>query len=340
MGARLGDDGNWIVDSGCTEYISYLLNLFHGNLKTTHELPVRIPNGDSIPVKRKGSSTLPNGTEIRDVLYVPDFTCNLLSVSRLTRDLHCTLTFFPNFFVMQDLNSKKLIEMGKCQHGLYRMKMAERERKAMSASVEYNETNEGEPLVNPHVNGNEENQNGENAHGHEDDVGTISHEVLVEASSNTSNINDHDLNNTHIAEHEMQNTVGPSEQNTSVREEENAQVRPSRVRTQPARFNDYNVKLPPSIDHTRPTANQSSSTLHPLACYISYDNFSPTHKAFLSTIDSCDEPKTFRQASLNHEWREAMKKEIKALEQNGTWTLETLPKNKSAIDSKWVYKIK
>ncbi|MFS7905051.1 putative RNA-directed DNA polymerase [Helianthus anomalus] len=136
MGARLGDDGNWIVDSGCTEHITYLLNLFHGNLKTTHELPVRIPNGDFIPVKGKGSSTLPNGTEIRDVLYIPDFTCNLLSISRLTRDLHCTVTFFPDFFVMQDLNSKKLIGTGKCQHGLYRMKIVERERKAMMASVE------------------------------------------------------------------------------------------------------------------------------------------------------------------------------------------------------------
>uniref|UniRef100_A0A251UGX6 Uncharacterized protein n=1 Tax=Helianthus annuus TaxID=4232 RepID=A0A251UGX6_HELAN len=84
MGARLGNDGNWIVDSGCTEHITYLLNLFHGNLKTTHELP----------------------------------------------------TFIADFFVMQDLNSKKLIGTGKCQHGLYRMKMVERESNAMSASME------------------------------------------------------------------------------------------------------------------------------------------------------------------------------------------------------------
>lgn len=35
-----------------------------------------------------------------------------------------------------------------------------------------------------------------------------------------------------------------------------------------------------------------------------------------------------------------MKKEIRALEQNGTWTLEELPKGKRAIDSKWIYKIK
>lgn len=34
------------------------------------------------------------------------------------------------------------------------------------------------------------------------------------------------------------------------------------------------------------------------------------------------------------------KKEIQALEENGTWTLENLPKGKRAIDSKWVYKVK
>ncbi|KAK1423780.1 hypothetical protein QVD17_19088 [Tagetes erecta] len=39
-------------------------------------------------------------------------------------------------------------------------------------------------------------------------------------------------------------------------------------------------------------------------------------------------------------WVEAMKKEIQALEQNKTWTLETLPEGKRAIDSKWMYKIK
>ncbi|KAJ0910853.1 putative RNA-directed DNA polymerase [Helianthus annuus] len=35
-----------------------------------------------------------------------------------------------------------------------------------------------------------------------------------------------------------------------------------------------------------------------------------------------------------------MKKEIKALEQNETWSVEPLPLGKKAIDSKWVYKIK
>ena len=35
-----------------------------------------------------------------------------------------------------------------------------------------------------------------------------------------------------------------------------------------------------------------------------------------------------------------MQKEVRALEENGTWTLEELPVGKRVIDSKWVYKIK
>nr|GEU46678.1 putative reverse transcriptase, RNA-dependent DNA polymerase [Tanacetum cinerariifolium] len=49
---------------------------------------------------------------------------------------------------------------------------------------------------------------------------------------------------------------------------------------------------------------------------------------------------SFKKAAQSDNWREAMKNEIKALERNGTWTLEVLPKGKRAIDSKWVYRIK
>lgn len=39
-------------------------------------------------------------------------------------------------------------------------------------------------------------------------------------------------------------------------------------------------------------------------------------------------------------WRDAMAVEIKALEQNNTWTLTPLPIHKIAIGCKWVYKVK
>ncbi|KAJ0540475.1 putative RNA-directed DNA polymerase [Helianthus annuus] len=80
--------------------------------------------------------------------------------------------------------------------------------------------------------------------------------------------------------------------------------------------------------------------LHPLSNFVSYEKFSSSHKAFLAAIDSHDEPKTFKQAMQDKRWKEAMEKEIRALEENGIWTLENLPEGKRTIDSKWVYKVK
>ncbi|GKU93723.1 hypothetical protein SLEP1_g7291 [Rubroshorea leprosula] len=84
----------------------------------------------------------------------------------------------------------------------------------------------------------------------------------------------------------------------------------------------------------------NSGTLYPLSNHLSYNSFSPNQKAYLAAITSLDEPKTFTQAVKSEHWQEAMRKEITALEQNETWTLERLPLGKRAIDSKWVYKIK
>lgn len=42
----------------------------------------------------------------------------------------------------------------------------------------------------------------------------------------------------------------------------------------------------------------------------------------------------------DQKWRDVMRAETQALENNGTWTLETLSASKKAIGNKWVYKIK
>ncbi|KAJ0819566.1 hypothetical protein HanPSC8_Chr16g0697591 [Helianthus annuus] len=50
-----------------------MLKILHDNVVTKHELSVTIPDCNSIPVKGRGSSTLPNGSKIQNVLYVLHF---------------------------------------------------------------------------------------------------------------------------------------------------------------------------------------------------------------------------------------------------------------------------
>ncbi|GJU89408.1 putative RNA-directed DNA polymerase [Tanacetum coccineum] len=112
MAHKEDEEGEWIFDSGCTEYITYLSNILVNKNATYFEAPVVIPNGDSIPVKGKRDYILPGGKKVNGVLYVPDFKCNLLSVSRLSGDLQCCISFFLDFCVMQGLQRRNLIGAG------------------------------------------------------------------------------------------------------------------------------------------------------------------------------------------------------------------------------------
>ena len=59
---------------------------------------------------------------------------------------------------------------------------------------------------------------------------------------------------------------------------------------------------------------------------------------FCLFVDS--EPLNFEEAMRDKRWRQAMEKEIKAIEKNNTWELSTLPMGHKAVGDKWVYKKK
>ncbi|CAA7032085.1 unnamed protein product [Microthlaspi erraticum] len=79
---------------------------------------------------------------------------------------------------------------------------------------------------------------------------------------------------------------------------------------------------------------------YPIGNYVNCNRFSETHTAYLVAITENIEPRSFKTAMGLKQWQQAMGKEVIALEENETWTLEDLPPGKRAIGSKWVYKIK
>ena len=52
-------------------------------------------DGSMSIVKGHGSVCVA-GLQLKIVPYVPNLTCNLLSVSKLTRDMDCAVTFLPS----------------------------------------------------------------------------------------------------------------------------------------------------------------------------------------------------------------------------------------------------
>ena len=53
-----------------------------------------------------------------------------------------------------------------------------------------------------------------------------------------------------------------------------------------------------------------------------------------------NDPTTFEEAAKSPTWREAMDREIQAIEKNGTWELTELPRGAKKIGVKWVFKTK
>ena len=53
-----------------------------------------------------------------------------------------------------------------------------------------------------------------------------------------------------------------------------------------------------------------------------------------------NDPSTFEEAVKSKKWRDAMNKEIEAIERNETWVLTTLPEGVNSIGVKWIFKTK
>ena len=85
-------------------------------------IPIQLRNGDAIHVSSSGSIDLTPALHLDNVFHVPTFNVILMSVSKLTQFLRCSVTFFPYFYVFQDLATTKMIGLGKEVGGLYLFK--------------------------------------------------------------------------------------------------------------------------------------------------------------------------------------------------------------------------
>ena len=107
-----------IIDTGASHHMAGDLALLH-NIRDIASSPVTFPNGHSSRATKLGTLYLNSSCFLLDVLYVPDFTCTLISVSKLLKQTGCIEIFTDTLCVLQDRFMRTLIGAGEEREGVY-----------------------------------------------------------------------------------------------------------------------------------------------------------------------------------------------------------------------------
>ncbi|TYK04504.1 reverse transcriptase [Cucumis melo var. makuwa] len=77
---------------------------------------IRIADGSLASIAGKGQTVLFNDFSLQNFLHVPKLSYNLLSISKITRELHCKATFLPKSVCFQDLSLGRTIGTARCHN--------------------------------------------------------------------------------------------------------------------------------------------------------------------------------------------------------------------------------
>lgn len=83
----------WIIDSGATDHMCLNKFLFNFLNSTSQIISISLPNDQFIDISSMGTVHRSNGIILTDILYVPSFKYNLISISKLTQQLQCNINF-------------------------------------------------------------------------------------------------------------------------------------------------------------------------------------------------------------------------------------------------------
>jgi len=107
-----------VIDTGASHHMtgdcSILVNVFD-----IVPSPVTKPDGKASRATKCGTLPLSSSYQLHDVLYVPDFDCTLISVSKLLKQTSSIAIFTDTLCFLQDRFSRTLIGAGEEREGVY-----------------------------------------------------------------------------------------------------------------------------------------------------------------------------------------------------------------------------
>jgi hypothetical protein len=113
-----GKTHEWIIDSGASDHMTFDETDISTN-KPQIKQGVENANGDVYPVTQTGDVIVTKKILLKDTLVVPSLTTKLISISKLAKELNCSVMMFPNHCVFQDILTKETIAHGTRQGELY-----------------------------------------------------------------------------------------------------------------------------------------------------------------------------------------------------------------------------
>ncbi|KAF7837746.1 uncharacterized protein G2W53_006228 [Senna tora] len=109
----------WVIDSGASSHVTGNVH-FLTDIRLVRGLnTVTLPDGSVKYVSSVGTVCLSDAFQLKNVLYVPDFRYNLISVSKLVCDSSIQVKFHSSGCVMQDLLNDRIIATGFLEKNLY-----------------------------------------------------------------------------------------------------------------------------------------------------------------------------------------------------------------------------
>ena len=128
LGIQLNKNNPWI-NFGAYDHMTGNAPLLHAFTPYYEDIMVGISDGSLSKVVRIGSVMIFQKLILKSMLLVLKLTCNLLFVSKLTRNLKCVANFSPACCSFQDLASGRMIgNVEKCV-GLYLLQMGDNPEK-------------------------------------------------------------------------------------------------------------------------------------------------------------------------------------------------------------------
>lgn len=109
----------WVIDSGASTHVCYNPNLLTNIYQLKKPIKIHLPDGTSRLVNYGGVARLNNDITLTCVLFVPEFTHNLISIAQLIQESGVRCLFYKTHCVFQKEGTDAVLGMGKLRENLY-----------------------------------------------------------------------------------------------------------------------------------------------------------------------------------------------------------------------------